>query len=146
MSAPSECRRQSSKRLESRPEPMTRDEEITRIWNSNAPAGQAWICQEPGCDSWATLGGNAGFHAHKTGHALPVLSPIHGGMILDSHKKSDEPPICPLYCAEDGRTFVYLCPYCFTPLPDAEATCRSSYHLGSDGSGVGRATRSIDLA
>jgi hypothetical protein len=48
-----------------------RDSQIRYVWNHDAPQGQAWLC--PDCDSWATLGGNAGFHAQATGHRAPIL-------------------------------------------------------------------------
>lgn len=43
-------------------------------WNEDAPAGQCWKC--PDCDSWATLGGNAAYHASSTGHAYPSLQDL----------------------------------------------------------------------
>lgn len=48
--------------------------DLATVWRTDAPAGQAWKC--PDCDSWATLGGNAGWHAEKSGHGVPSLGPI----------------------------------------------------------------------
>lgn len=56
------------------PTPMgqeTAKSDLKNVWNTDAPEGMAWLC--PDCDSWATLGGNAGFHSKKTGHRLPVF-------------------------------------------------------------------------
>lgn len=50
---------------------MLREAEIKKIWIQDAPEGQAWHC--PDCLSSATLGGNAGYHATKTGHGIPTL-------------------------------------------------------------------------
>jgi hypothetical protein len=120
-----------------------RDLELTRIWNTDPPEDMAWICQEPGCDSWATIPGNAGFHAEKLNHALPVLGPIPP---RPSEEIADTRASVPTYTSEDGRKFIYLCAYCFQPLYDSDDLCESPAHLASDGSGIGRPIRSIDIA
>ncbi len=51
-----------------------RDEALTRVRNTDAPDGQGWFC--PDCGNWASLGGNAAYHATKTGHGQPVLKMI----------------------------------------------------------------------
>lgn len=48
--------------------------DLSAVWNTDAPPGQAWQC--PDCASWATLGGNAAFHANKMKHGTPVLVPM----------------------------------------------------------------------
>lgn len=40
-------------------------------WKKDAPEGKCWKC--PNCNSWATLGGNAAFHAITMLHGLPKL-------------------------------------------------------------------------
>lgn len=69
------CERVGERIIENRREARLRD-----VWTTDAPDGLAWTC--PDCDSWATLGGNAGYHAQKSGHRLPTLQPI---------RKSDDP-------------------------------------------------------
>lgn len=44
-------------------------------WPADAPQGKAWQC--PHCPSWATLGGNAGFHRDKKSHGEPFLVALH---------------------------------------------------------------------
>ncbi len=48
--------------------------DLSAVWNTDAPPGQAWQC--PDCASWATLGGNAAFHANKMKHGVPTLVPM----------------------------------------------------------------------
>lgn len=40
--------------------------------NTDAPTWLAWQC--PDCESWATLGANAGHHMRTAGHGAPVLA------------------------------------------------------------------------
>lgn len=54
-----------------RDEKDAREEGLRLVWNTDAPQGDAWKC--PNCDSWATIGGNAAYHATKTGHGVPEL-------------------------------------------------------------------------
>lgn len=49
------------------------DRGLAKVWTTDARDGMAWSC--PDCDSWATLGGNAGYHAETTGHGVPSLRP-----------------------------------------------------------------------
>ncbi len=51
-------------------------------WNHDAPDGLCWKC--PDCESWATLGGNAAYHAKTSGHGKPQLCP-------QPERKGDEP-------------------------------------------------------
>ncbi len=47
---------------------------LSELWNTDAPEGQCWQC--PDCESRASLGGNAAFHASTLGHRIPTLKPI----------------------------------------------------------------------
>jgi hypothetical protein len=53
-------------------------------WNEDAPVGSCWRC--PDCASWATLGGNAAFHATQKKHGAPTLGPIPQSYYLHSPK------------------------------------------------------------
>jgi hypothetical protein len=50
-----------------------RTTQLKWVWATDAPAGFTWCC--PDCQSWAALGGNAGYHASMSGHAVPSLVP-----------------------------------------------------------------------
>jgi hypothetical protein len=50
-------------------------EELKRVWNTDAPPGKVWKC--PDCESRATLGGNAAYHAISKRHGDPVLVDTH---------------------------------------------------------------------
>lgn len=45
--------------------------------DQDAPLWLAWQC--PDCDSWATLGANAGHHMRTEGHGEPKLASVYGG-------------------------------------------------------------------
>lgn len=49
----------------------------TKLWTADAPRGQAWLCGE--CGHWATLGGNAAYHAMKEKHGAPELWTLPAG-------------------------------------------------------------------
>lgn len=53
-----------------------REKHIARIFHLDPPEGEAWICTTEGCGSWATIGGNAAFHAKKLGHNVPYIDKI----------------------------------------------------------------------
>lgn len=48
-----------------------------KLWTTDAPRGKAWTC--PDCGHWATLGGNAAYHAMKMKHAPPELLELPPG-------------------------------------------------------------------
>lgn len=48
--------------------------DLSHVWNTDAPDGQCWQC--PDCESWASLGGNAAYHANQAKHGVPTLRPI----------------------------------------------------------------------
>lgn len=48
-------------------------DDLAEIRNTDAPPGQCWKC--PNCESWATMGGNAAFHAQTEKHGKPTLQP-----------------------------------------------------------------------
>lgn len=52
-----------------------RQKYLATVHNLDAPEGLAWICHTAGCKSWATLGGNAAYHARKLNHSVPSLAP-----------------------------------------------------------------------
>lgn len=51
-----------------------RDKALTHVTRNDAPDGQGWFC--PNCDHWASIGGNASYHALKTEHDIPTLKAI----------------------------------------------------------------------
>jgi hypothetical protein len=55
-------------------------------------------------------------------------------------------PAVPSFGHPTEGVFVYLCDRCGQPLAGPHDRCTSALHMGVDGSGVGRAARSTDLA
>lgn len=53
---------------------LQRQHALKFVWSIDPLDTQAWCC--PDCASWATIGGNAAYHATTTGHCVPVLGPI----------------------------------------------------------------------
>lgn len=48
--------------------------DIRSVWNHDPDEGYCWAC--PDCDSWSTLGGNAGYHATLKDHGVPILTEV----------------------------------------------------------------------
>lgn len=63
---------------------MTADEltqrEVNQVWNRDAPDGKCWACTK--CKFKSTLGGNAGYHALKTGHGPPKLAKLPADQLM----------------------------------------------------------------
>lgn len=51
-----------------------REEALGVVTRNDAPGGQGWSC--PNCDHWASIGGNATYHARSKNHDVPVLKMI----------------------------------------------------------------------
>lgn len=70
----------------------------TEDWQTDPPEGMCWACPE--CPSWATLPGNAGYHAQQMGHGKPVLKaiaevrPLESVRVADLFDRSLPPGIC----------------------------------------------------
>jgi len=56
------------------------------------------------------------------------------------------PAAVPAFEEPQAGVYVYLCERCGQPLYGPHDLCHSALHVGTDGLGVGHATRSTDLA
>ena len=54
--------------------------DLEKISSTDAPAGHGWFCLHPGCGHWASLGGNAVYHAKRLDHGAPQLMVIPDGV------------------------------------------------------------------